>query len=145
MAIRRWRIALLLVGLALLAVGGVVLLQDVDQKRYLGILLWLAGALVVHDGIIAPVVFLVSIVLRKTRLPTVVVLIVQGALAVGGIVSLLVLPEIVKKALGTLSSSILPQDYVAHLAVFWAALVVLAALAIAFYAVLFRHRARPRD
>jgi len=142
---RTWRVALILLGLALLVVGAIVLLNDVSPKRYLGILLWFAGALIVHDGIIAPLVFVVSLISRRVKLPAVVTLIIQGALVVGGIVSLLVLPEIVKKSLGTLSSSILPQDYGLNLAVFWLVLVVLTALAVAFYWALFAKRQKLRS
>ncbi|MCU1514488.1 MAG: hypothetical protein JWO10_1578 [Microbacteriaceae bacterium] len=144
--VRRWQIGLLLLGLALLAVGGVVLLQEVSPKRYLGILLWFAGALIIHDGIIAPLVFLASVVMRKTaaRVPAVVIAIVQGALVIGGIITLIVLPEIVKKSLGTLSSSILPQDYALHLGVFWVVLIVLAGLAVAFYLAMFARRQKLR-
>ncbi len=142
MAVRTWRIALLVVGVALLGIGGIVLMQEVNPKKYVGILAWFLGALIIHDGIIAPIVFLVTVVMRRRlqRVPAVVVAIIQGTLVIGAIVTLLVVPEIMKKAIGTLSSSILPQNYALHLAVFLGVLVALAVLAIVAYRLMFTRR-----
>lgn len=147
MTIRRWRTALLLLGLLLLALGGLTLLQEVSPKRYLGILSWLIAALILHDGIIAPAVFGLSLAFRRLqgRIPVVVIAILQGALVVGGIVTLLVVPEILKKSIGTLSSSILPENYAAHLALFWVALVALLAAAVAGYRWTFVRRQKLRS
>ncbi|MCU1413304.1 MAG: hypothetical protein JWN80_644 [Microbacteriaceae bacterium] len=142
MAVRLWRYGLLLLGLALLGTGAVVLAQEVKPTRYIGILVWFIGALIIHDGIIAPTVFLITVVMRKrlSKVPTVVVAIIQGALVVAGIITLIVVPEVLKKWIGTLSSSILPQNYALHLGLFYAALVLLTALAVAFYRVIFTRR-----
>jgi hypothetical protein len=145
-AVRRWRIGLLILGLALLGLGGVVLLQEVNPKRYLGIVIWMVGALILHDGIIAPIVFVVTLIMRRklTKVPAVVVAIIQGALVVGGIVTIIVVPQIMKKAIGTLSSSILPQNYALHLVVFYAVLVVLTAAAVGIYFRMFTRRQKLR-
>ena len=142
MAVRNWRIGLLVLGIGLLGVGGIVLMQEVNPKKYVGILVWFIGALIIHDGIIAPIVFLVTVVMRRRleRVPAVVVAIIQGTLVIGGIVTLIVVPEIMKKAIGTLSSSILPQNYALHLAVFYVVLVALAVLAIVGYRLMFTRR-----
>lgn len=147
MAIKRWRIALLLVGLGLLGLGGIVLLQEVNPKRYIGILTWFVGALVIHDGIIAPAVFGVTLLSRRLqhRVPAIVIAIVQGALVIGGLVTLIVVPEILKKSIGTLSSSILPQDYALHLGVFLVVLAALTAIAIAAYRRMFARRQKLRS
>jgi hypothetical protein len=129
MAVRRWRIALATLGLGLVGVGLVVLMQEVTPTHYLGILSWFIGALIIHDGIIAPVVFFVTVVMRRRleRVP-------------GGIVALIAVPEIIKKSIGTLSSSILPQNYALHLGLFVVALVVLTLGAIAAYRLIFARR-----
>jgi hypothetical protein len=49
-----------------------------------------------------------------------------------------------KKAIGTNSSSILPQNYGVNLVVFYAVIVVLTAVAIAFYVRLFARRQKLR-
>ena len=100
--IRRWQIALVAGGVLFLALGGLTLLMDVSPANYFGIVLWFAGAIIVHDGIIAPLTFAVALVLRRIgrRMPLAVVLITQGALVVGAVISLIVFPEMYKKSLG---------------------------------------------
>ena len=143
---RRWRVALVVLGLGLLLLGGVVLLNDVAPKRYLGIVAWFIGAIVIHDGIIAPAVFGVSVLMRRAgrRIPLPVILIVQGAIVVGAIMALLVFPEIAKKAIGSANPSILPLDYTGNLIGFYTVLALLTAVAIGIYlAVARRQKARP--
>ena len=141
-ALRRWRIALLGAGVALLAFAGYTLLVEVAPARYVGILLWLAGAIVLHDGVAAMAVLGVSVLLRRAgrRIPFGVIVVVQGALAIGAIVTVLVLPEIVKQAIGTANASILPLDYLSSLLVFYAVLGTAAAMLV--LAVIARRRSR---
>jgi cytochrome bd-type quinol oxidase subunit 2 len=135
MAIRRARIALLLFGLAFMGLGAYVAWIWLSHKQYARVIEWLIGALIVHDGIIAPTVFVVTLLGRRlgARVPAIVIAIVEGALAIGGIFTLLFLPEVIKKAIGTASSSILPQNYALHLGVFYVVLALLTAAAILFY------------
>lgn len=144
---RRWQLGLVLLGLALLGLGGLVLLQEVNPKRYIGILTWFIGALIIHDGIIAPVVFGVSLIMRKvgSRVPPVVIAVVQGALVIGGILTLIVVPEIVKKWVGTLSTSILPQNYVLNLMLFYGALAAATVVILAGYLRMFARRQKLRS
>jgi hypothetical protein len=140
--VKKWQIGLIVFGIALLGVGGYVLLDEVNPKRYIGILTWFLGALIIHDGIFAPIIFGISVILRKIsgRVPFVIIAIIEGALAIGAIITLIVVPEILKKWIGTLSSSILPQNYALHLVVFYVVLAVLTALAIGGYARMFRRQ-----
>ena len=144
-AVRRWQIALIAVGLALFVVGGITLLNDVNPKRYLGIAIWFAGALVIHDGIISFVVFGANIVLRKTggrlRVPLPAILIMQGALVIAAIMTLIVVPAALKKSIGTANPTLLPLDYGLHLVVFYGVVAVVTAAALGVYAVL-RRRSR---
>jgi hypothetical protein len=146
MAIRRIRIALILFGLAFMGFGAYVAWIWLSHKQYARVIEWLIGALVVHDGIIAPTVFLVTLLGRRlgARVPAVVIALVEGALAIGGIFTLLFLPEVLKKAIGTASSSILPQNYGLHLGVFYVLLALLTAAAILFYAKVFVSRQKLR-
>ena len=134
-AVRRWQIGLIAGGIAILAIGGVVLLTDVRPDRLLGLAVWFVGALILHDGIAAMVVFGVSIVMRRAgrRIPLPVIAIVQGALVVGAIVTAIVVPEILKKNIGTANPSILPLDYGLHLVLFYAGLAVVTAVTLAGY------------
>jgi hypothetical protein len=144
-AVRRWQIALIALGLALFVIGGITLLNDVNPKRYLGIVIWFAGALIIHDGIISFVVFGANIVLRKTggrlRVPLPAILIVQGALVLAAIMTLIVVPAALKKSIGTANPTLLPLDYGLHLLVFYGVLAVVTAVALGGYAVL-RRRSR---
>jgi len=139
------RVILVVLGVALLLLGGVVLLDDVKPTRYLGILAWFAGAIIVHDGILAFAVAGVGIAMRRAgrafRVPLPVIIIVQAALALAALFALLVVPEILKKSIGTANETLLPLDYGLHLAVFYAALAVITALAVAAYMAVTRRRA----
>jgi hypothetical protein len=136
-AIRAWRIGLIALGLAFFVVGGITLLNDVNPARYVGIAIWFVGALVIHDGIISFVVFGANIVMRKTggrlRIPLPALLIVQGALVVAGIMTLIVVPAALKKSIGTANPTLLPLDYGLHLLVFYGVLAGVTALALAVY------------
>ena len=143
-AVRRWQIGLVVLGLALLVVGGITLLNDVNPKRYIGIATWFLGALIVHDGIISFVVFGANIVMRKTggrlRIPLPAILIVQGALVIAAIMTLIVVPAALKKSIGTANPTLLPLDYGLHLLVFYGVLAVVTALALGGYALLRQRR-----
>lgn len=146
--IRFWQRALIGFGIATLVVGGLVLLAEVDASQYVGIGVWLVGALILHDGIAAMVVFGVTVALRRTatRVPNFVVVVVQGALAIAAIVTLLVLPEIVKQSIGTANPSILPLDYALNLVWFHLGLATVAGVLIIGYLALRRRRSRrPRS
>ena len=144
---RRSQIALVAVGVLLLLLGGLTLVNDVNPKRYIGLAAWLLGALVIHDGIISLTVFGVNVVMRKTsrrlRLPLPALLILQGALVVAGIMTLIVVPAALKKSIGTGNATLLPLDYGLHLVVFYAALAVVTALALAVYALVRRRTRTP--
>jgi hypothetical protein len=130
--LRRWRIVLGAVGIGLLVIGGLTVIAEIPPTRYLGVAAWLGGALIIHDGIGAMAVLGVSVLLRKAgrRVPFAVVLIVQSALAVAAVVTVLVVPAIVKRAVGTANPSILPLDYLQSLLLFHAGLAAVAAMLI---------------
>lgn len=134
-ATRIGRGALVALGVALLGLGGWVLTETVAPNRYVGLLIWLAGSVVVHDAVLAPVVAVVSIVVRRSgrRIRPVVLWIVQGAVVVGAIMSLVVVPEIVSKAKGPKNATVLPFDYGFRLAVLWLVLAAVTAAAVALY------------
>ena len=143
-ATRRVQIVLVVVGVALLAIGGITLLNDVNPKRYIGLASWLIGALIIHDGIIAPTVFVIILFFRRAnkRIPVIFLLIVQGAIVIGSIIALLVVPEILKKAIGAANPTLLPLDYSTNLVVFLIGLAILTGIALGAYAALSRAKAR---
>jgi hypothetical protein len=69
---------------------------------------------------------------------------VQGGLVVCSILAIVVLPEVVKKSIGTQNPTVLPLDYGPSLVGVWAGVVVSTAAAIVgYYAVANRQNDRP--
>jgi hypothetical protein len=86
-----------------MGVGASLLL---DVRDLLGVLVWLGGALVLHDALIAPLVLLVGWVLVRggVRGP------VRGALLVGSALTAVALPVLLRPEKPA-NSSVLPLDY----------------------------------
>jgi len=139
------RIALIVIGLAGLFAGAVILVQKERPDQILGVIVWIGAAIIVHDGILSPVLLLVDVCMRRAgrRIPYAVLAIIQGGVVVGAIMSMLVLPEIYKKSIGSKNPTILPLDYGLNLALFWAAVAVLTAAACALYLRRARTRTAP--
>ncbi|NKQ23132.1 hypothetical protein [Streptomyces galbus] len=104
-------------GLALMGVG-VSLLGDVRDPT--GVLLWLGGAVVLHDALIAPLVLLVGLVVVRggARGP------VRGALLVAGALTAVALPVLLRPG-RTANPSVLPLDYPRNWLIALAAVAVL--------------------
>lgn len=142
---RRMRtIRLLLVGggVLMLAWGAVVMFDSVRPTRIPGVALWIAAAIVLHDGIVAPIVFALGIALRRAgrRLTGTVIAIVQGGIIVGSIVSLIAVPTIVAKNFAPANPTVLPLNYALNLGLFW---LVLAAVTAALSLAAFLRARRP--
>jgi len=136
-ALRVTRIVLIALGLAGLAWGGYVLFDSVKPARIPGIALWMGAAILLHDGVISPLVFFCGILLRRAghRVSGTIILVVQGTLVVGSIMSLIVVPLLIAQSRGTGNPTVLPLDYGVNFAVFWAAVAVIAAaVSFALYA-----------
>ena len=128
--IRVARIVLIAVGMLGLAVGAAFLVTTVRPKGLTGLAVWLAAAIVLHDGILAPAAFLANRLLRGVgrRVPAVVLAVLQVTVVVGVVMTLIVLPEIRAKQLGPRNPTVLPFDYGLRLGVLWAVLALLAAV-----------------
>ncbi|MFB7591079.1 hypothetical protein [Streptomyces sp. NPDC056169] len=120
------------VGVALIGVGAWLVAAEPDPA---GVLVWLAGALVLHDGILAPLVLAAGLLLvgRPDRG------VLRGALIVAGSLVLITLPLLMRPG-DPPNPSALPLPYARNLAI------VLAAVAAATAAgmLLRRWRARPQ-
>ena len=141
------RAMLIGLGILLVMVGGLVLVNDISPRQYPAIIAWLVMALLVHDLLIAGLVFAVAFAGRRVAgagIPAAPIVIVQCALAVGAIVALIVVPEIVKDAAGTANPSILPLNYAANLAIFLVALTVVTVAAVVLHGRLDRRRREGR-
>lgn len=124
------RIALVAIGVGGLVVGAALLVTTVRPSGLAGVGVWLLAALVLHDGILAPVTFVANRVLRGAgaRVPPVVLAVLQIAVVVGVVLTLMVLPELVAKHLGPRNPSVLPFDYGLRLGLLWVVLAVLSAI-----------------
>ncbi|GAA4671595.1 hypothetical protein [Frondihabitans cladoniiphilus] len=126
------RVALIVFGAALTLLGAYVMMTTVKPKNIVGVITWLIGALILHDGIISPIVVGIGIGLKRVgrRIPASVLWIVQGAVFVGSVFTLVVVPEIIRKAKIPKNYTVLPFDYAPRLAILWGVIVVLTAVVI---------------
>lgn len=108
-----------------------VLIRSVPPVGVFNVAIWLAAAIVLHDGILSPLAFGANLLLRIVgrRVPGAVLAIVQIAVVVGVVLTLIVLPEIKAKALGPRNPTVVPLDYSLNLAIMWVVLAVLAGIA----------------
>lgn len=93
-------------GVALASVGGWVLLFDLSRETPRRLVVWLAGAVVVHDLLLAPAVLLLGLAVR--RLPGRAAL--RGALLAGGCATLIALPPLLRPGEHP-NPTVLPLDY----------------------------------
>ncbi|MFI0790903.1 hypothetical protein ACH4Q6_35595 [Streptomyces lydicus] len=123
-------------GLTLMGVG-TSLLWDVPDLT--GVLVWLGGAVVLHDALIAPSVLLIGLVLVRggARGP------VRGALLVAGALTAVALPVLLRPGKPA-NSSVLPLDYPRNWLLTLAAVATVTALVLAARGIR-RSRRRPRS
>lgn len=94
-------------GLTLMGVGASLL---VNVRELTGVLVWLGGAVVLHDGLLAPLVLLVGMALVRGGVRGGVRGPVRGALTVAGTLTLVALPVLLRPG-PRANSSVLPLDY----------------------------------
>jgi hypothetical protein len=110
-----WRVGLA-VGGAIFAFGLYGLLHNARQTVPADVLKWIAGALVLHDAIVAPAVLVAGVALTRI-LPAAIRTGIQATLAVCAVVVVMSVP--VLKAVGRRpdNPSLLPHDYGHNLAI----------------------------
>ncbi|WP_406064271.1 hypothetical protein OG462_35865 [Streptomyces sp. NBC_01077] len=118
-------------GLAMIGLGAWLVVEEPDP---VGVSVWLAGAVVLHDGILAPLVLAVGLLLAGRRVAPERGLL-RGALIVAGSVVLVTLPLLVRPGEPP-NPSALPLPYGRNLAIVLAAV---AAATGALYLVRRRH------
>lgn len=125
---------LIAIGLGLLGVGTVLLLTEVAPSRWLGVAVWVGAAILLHDGVVAPVVVAIGLGAERVRgrlgLDVRGVAVAQGALLVGAILTAITIPALVASTLGNPNPTILVGSYGIALAVIWAVLAAVAAIAL---------------
>ncbi|MEO6414038.1 MAG: hypothetical protein ABIO48_15735 [Pedococcus sp.] len=131
---RRWRYALVAAGVLLLLYGGVRLVTEVPQALT-GLVLWMVGIVVIHDGLLSPLVVGVGWLLART-VPPRGRRYVQAALVVGGLITIIAIPLIARRGTQPPAKALLLQNYGANLAIL---LGLVAALNLAAYLVTAAH------
>lgn len=131
-AVRVGRAVLIVLGVLLIAVAVGTLVAGVPLGQWSGIGIWLVVALLLHDGLLAPLLIVGARLLRRgsARLPWGSLAAVQVAVAVGFCVTLLAVPGIRAQQLGARNPTVLVFDYAAQLAAAWAVVGVAVAAAI---------------
>lgn len=127
----RVRVALGAAGLLLGLFGVFRLVTDVPPATLIVLAFWLIGALVIHDGMLSPLIVSISWVLART-VPPRARRYLQFALIVGGLVTVIALPMIHRQKVGPVQKALLRQDFTANLTII---LAVVAVLSLAAYAV----------
>ncbi|MFI8262540.1 MULTISPECIES: hypothetical protein [unclassified Streptomyces] len=115
----RYRYAVAGLGVVLMGLGGALLVRQPSPWR---IALWLAGAVVVHDGLVAPLVMAIAALtaalgLRLRGVP-------RSALIVAGSLTAIALPPLLRPG-GAANPTVVPLDYLRN----W--LLTMAAIALA--------------
>ncbi|MFC9917447.1 hypothetical protein [Agromyces binzhouensis] len=129
---RAARTALVGVGLGLAAFGAFLVLTGIAPSRWLGIAVWVGAAILLHDGVVAPVVvaFGLGAARVRARVGDRGVAVAQGALVVGAILTAITVPALVASTIGNPNPTILVGSYGVALAVIWAVLLAVAAIAL---------------
>lgn len=116
---------LIALGVALIGFGGytLVMLQP-RPNQLIGVAVWLIGAIVLHDAVLSPLLVGVGLLMRRAgrRVPWSVIALVQGAVVIGCLFTLMFLPEIAVQQRGPKNATVVPLDYAQNLVVMWAAL-----------------------
>lgn len=112
---RVWRIVLAIAGIALglFGVGRLVTQIPPDSLKWLAI--WLILAVVIHDGVLSPLVVTVGWFLRR-RVPARARRYLQTGLIMGAVVTVIAMPMIYLRGSQPVSKAILDQNYGGHLA-----------------------------
>ncbi|MEV1011568.1 hypothetical protein [Streptomyces sp. NPDC049881] len=127
------RLVLAVVGAALLLAGVRLMLVATPSGAPFDVAVWLGGAVVAHDVVLAFLVMLAGVPLRRLSWHGA----IRGGLIAGGCATLVALPILLRPG-APRNPTALPLDYPANLAGLWAAV----ALATAAVALLGRFRAR---
>lgn len=128
---RSARIGLGALGAGIAAYGILGLPTQLGVAQLVGLLTWMAIAILLHDGVVVPLSTLAGAGLTRfgSRLRPVSAAVLRGALMTGAVVSL-VAGVLLKAQSEARNTSVLEADYAANLAWFWAVLALLAAIVI---------------
>lgn len=119
-----WRIVLGALGLGAILYGAIRILQSPAAVNPLDLFLWLLGALILHDGILAPIVTIFGFLMARL-VPGRARAYIQGGLIVGALVTTFTVVEIYREGKSRPGNALLEQDYTRHLLIILGIVLVL--------------------
>lgn len=128
---KAWRIILASGGIALGLFGALRLLTQIPGSSLILLALWLVGAVIIHDGVLSPLVVSLGWTLRRL-VPDRARRHIQAALIMSALVIVIAIPMIYLRGSQPASKALLQRDYGANLGLI---MVVIAVLTLIHYAV----------
>ncbi len=130
-SVRVVRIVLAVAGTALIGFGLWGLPTQLGPQQLFGLLVWMAVAVLVHDGVIVPLSTLAGAGLTRagSRLRPASAAVVRGGLLTGALMTLLALLLLTAQSKAR-DTSVLEADYAANLLWFWAGLASVSGVAV---------------
>lgn len=107
---RGWRIGLAIAGVLLLGFGISRLLTQVPLSSLMWLAVWLVAAVVIHDGVLSPLVLAVGWLLRRL-IPARGRRYLQAGLIMGAMVTVVAVPMIYRSHRQPVSKAILDQNF----------------------------------
>jgi len=111
---RAWRVGLALAGIVLVLIGIGRLLRYVPPGHLAWLGVWLIAALIIHEGVVSPVVVAIGAGLRRL-VPDRGRRYLQAALITAAVVSVIAVPLIIRQGSQPVSKAMLLQNYGANL------------------------------
>lgn len=137
----RWRVALGAVGVLVAFFGVFRLLTQIPVANLVELAEWLAGAVILHDAVVGPIVAAVGWVTSRS-LPPRARRYVQAAFVAGALVTVIAIPLIYRRGSQPRAKAILQQDYGANLATLLAVVAAVCLLGYALQVVVDHRRGR---
>jgi hypothetical protein len=102
------------VGVAALGYGGWLIARWPTHTKPISLAIWLAGGLILHDGILVPATLIVGAVLTLAVRPRA-RRYMQGFLIVAAVVTVVTVPLVIRERVAQPGQALLTQDYRSHL------------------------------
>ena len=128
---KAWRLILAVTGVLVICYGGFRFLTEIPLPNLIALACWLVGAILVHDGVLSPVVVGIGHLLRRS-VPDRARRYLQFALITAGLVTVIALPMIYLRGSQPSVKALLLRDYGANLT---AIIAVIAVTTLGSYAV----------
>lgn len=136
---RFWRIFLAVAGIAVLTFGASRLLTKVPGMMLVWVAIWLVAALIIHDGIVSPLVLMIGFALRRF-VPDRGRRYLQAGLIMAAVVTVIALPLMYRRDSQPPSKALLLQNYPLN----WALLLGLIGAGVLILYAIRVARAKPR-